>query len=126
MSDPMAKISRKKEECIFYPTLILIENPVFLLLDYKTPCNSSPKESTVFRVSACCDLPCLQSNKKLFFSPSPQTVSAFLFGTSGQRPSFSNRNKRASVARISCMVQGIGRIKNEVRELRKSWRGKIL
>ena len=53
------KILQKKEECIFTPPLILNQNSIFLLLDHKTPCNSSPREDTVFKAVACCGLLCL-------------------------------------------------------------------
>ena len=70
------------------------ERPVFLLLEYKTPCSSSPKEGTVFKTFACCGLFCLAKQQKLFFfSFSQNSVSMFLFSTGGQRPSSGNTTR---------------------------------
>ena len=60
-----------------YPSPIC--GPIFHSPNYKTTCYL-PKEGTDFRAVACCGLFCLAKQSKPFFSPSLQTVSAFLFG----------------------------------------------
>ena len=62
--------------------------PCFLLLDHKTPCNSSPMEGTV--LSLLWPLLPGEAIKAIFFSFTQNSVSAFLFGSGGQRSSFSS------------------------------------
>ena len=81
----MIKIPPKKEECVFTPILILIWNLVFLILDYKIPCNSSLKKVTVLKDISLLWPPLPGKAIKAIFSPFTQnSVSPFLLSTSGQ------------------------------------------
>ena len=65
--------------------------PIFSTPNIKPLLILPQRRGTVFRALACCDLPLPGKAIKLFLCPPPHTpVSTFLFGTSGQRRSFSN------------------------------------
>lgn len=86
----MMKIPQKKEEWVFNPTLILIWNSIFLHLEYKILCNYPPRRAHSLKYYPSMTSFALQSNKSIFFSSTQNSVSSFLFSTSGQWPSFSN------------------------------------
>lgn len=86
----MTKTDPKKDECMFVPILIPIWKPVFLLFAIKLLpilSNWGGGEGTVFKALTCCDPPLPGKAIKLFFFPSftPNSVSAFQFGTGRQR-----------------------------------------
>ena len=67
--------------CFFFPDFFC-----------KTPHNS-PKGSTVFKALACCGLLSLAKQQKLiFFSVSPNSVSACLFGIYGEKLCLGHKN----------------------------------